>query len=142
MIDPLVNEWAARVGMKHRVEGADADVWMDLETAYRLSETPTGFDVSDRSRGSFHASARLRNLQDAERFLLLLLAMPWRSQLGLPSPLPPGLATETELLPRSAGFELAWGSGSGWFRSESDARRFSHVSTLDLAALSDVLESR
>ena len=142
MIDALVNTWAARAGMKSREQDDGSWVAMDLETAYRLSSDRDGFEVSERGRGGYQSLARLAGLDDAERVVLLLIGMPWRSGRGWGVPFPSGLGPGFGIVAERDGCRLTGNGGSDWFRSEVDAQRFSRVSALTLDALSGLLEAR
>jgi len=127
--------------MKAREQDDGAWVAMDLETAYRLSSDRDGFEVSERGRGGYQSLARLASLEDAERVILLLIGLPWRSGRGWGVPFPSGLGPGFGIVAERDGCRLTGNGRSAWFRSEVDARRFSRVSGLTLEALSELLEA-
>lgn len=141
MADSVLDTWAHRAGLRRSDDTADARAWVGLESAYRLAAVGDAFEVFERDRGSERSLARLATRSEAELFLLLTMAMPWRSQRGYRMPFPPGFPDGVVLAAADEGFELVWAGGSAWFRSESDARRFSRVRMLDLAGASELLEA-
>jgi hypothetical protein len=138
--DSLLDEWADRAGMA-RADDGGGRVWRDLETAYTLSRGPDGYDVSAMDRGRSTPRARFGSKLEAERFVLLLLALPWRSERGMARPFPKGLAAGADCQSGDDGVTLRTGGRAAWFRSEIDARRYSHASNLDLDSLSELLSS-
>lgn len=142
MSDDILDAWSRRARMT--IDLTRDDVLFgrgDIELAYRLRADGEGFAVTREDHGSERPFAVLPTRADADRCLLLMFAVPWRSDQRLPPVREPLTDAGCEVTREGEGWRVAGSGASAWFRAQVNAEHFCGAQRLSLDELDALMLS-
>ncbi|MFD1715381.1 YrhB domain-containing protein [Amnibacterium flavum] len=142
--DPLIREWAERLGMSLPSSGPDVvRGFGDMEVDFELQRRAGRFVVVRVSRGVPQVQGSFATEQDGDRFLLIQLINVWRSEQRRPAMWRDELAAGVALDEGPTSVDLRWEAGEAEFPGGrlgvAGATQFSHAIGRSLEQISHAL---